>query len=102
MRHVYCRDGAASEVAESWQIALGDAAWVMTRDEAVTAGLFGPVVADHVDRIGDVLALARGDVALVSEEVDRPVSSLLGQHGSLTEDDLRVPLILSRGRASRG
>lgn len=102
MRHVYARAGATEEVADSWRSALGDAAWVFTRDEALQAGLFGAVLGDHEDRIGDVLALARDDVALVSDQVDRAVSSLLGQHGSLTEEDLMIPLLGAKGGSVRG
>ena len=102
MRHVYARTGAANDVADAWRAALGDAAWVLTRDEATAAGLFGEVIGDHDERIGDVLALARDDVALVSDQVDRAVSSLLGQHGSLTEEDLMIPLLAARGGSDRG
>ena len=102
MRHVYARAGASEEVAEAWQSALGEGAWVLTREQALEAGFFGEMIDEHIDRIGDVLALARDDVALVSDEIDRTVSSLRGQHGSLTADDLMIPLLMATGRASRG
>ena len=102
MRHVYTRPGAADEVAATWAHVLGDDAWVLTRRQAIDAGLFGAVWPDNVERIGDILALARGDVALVSAAVDKTVSGLLGQQGSLTQEDLRVPLLVSPGGGNRG
>ncbi len=97
MRHVYLRPGASgSEVAQRWQDRLGDRAVVLTRDTAVAAGLFGDLAAGIADRIGDVLALATDDNALVSEKVDSIVSSLRGQHGGLTELERRVPLLAAR------
>lgn len=102
MRHVYTRDGAAADVAETWRDVLGSDAWVLTRDDAIAAGLFGDVIDEHRERIGDVLALAQGDAAFVSDEIDKTVSGLLGQHGSLTETDLGIPLLVTTGRGERG
>jgi len=102
MRHIYTRPGAEVDVADTWSARLGDDAWVLTREDALAAGLFGVVEEDYAERIGDVLALARGDVALVSSQVDRVVSGLLGQHGSLTEEDLLIPLLATAGGSSGG
>ncbi len=44
----------------------------------------------------DVLAVARGDTALSSPSTDSIVSSLRGQHGALTADELDVPLLTVR------
>lgn len=102
MRHIYTRPGAEVDVADTWSARLGNNAWVLTREDALAAGLFGVVEEDYAERIGDVLALARGDVALVSSQVDRVVSGLLGQHGSLTEEDLLIPLLATAGGSSGG
>jgi hypothetical protein len=44
-----------------------------------------------------VVAIARADWALVSDRVDRLVSSLRGQHGGLTPDEVEVPLRVAGG-----
>ena len=80
-----------------WRDILGDRAWVVSRDEAIGAGWFGGRVTDDVrPRIGDVVAAARGSSGLLRKAVEPIESSLVGQHGSLTEAELRVPLLLAR------
>ena len=60
MRHVHARPGARDDVLATWRRVLGDHAWVITGDDAVRAGLFGPIVTPLArSRIGDVLAIAR-------------------------------------------
>ena len=94
MRHLYLKPGAApADVALGWQRVLGDAAVVVTREEAIAEGLFGAVAPGIEERIGDVLAIPTGNVALVSQKFDSIVSSLRGQHGGLTEVERRVPLL---------
>lgn len=94
--HVHARPGAVDDVATAWSATLGPDFWVWSRDEAVACGLYGPVVADHVrPRIGDVVAAARGESAVVDSRV-MPASllGLVGLHGSLTADELFVPLLV--------
>jgi hypothetical protein len=97
-RHVYVHDGAADSVLEAWRATLGERAWVASRDEAIAAGWFGDRVADEVrPRIGDVVAATRGSAALVRRTAEPVESSLVGQHGSLTPAEQRVPLLLATG-----
>jgi hypothetical protein len=92
-RHVYARPGAAGDVLAAWQDTLGDACWVASRDEAIEAGWFGPVDGRVADRIGDVIAAARGVSAVVATAAEPRESALVGMHGSLTAGDQRVPLL---------
>lgn len=97
-RHVYTVAGAADDVAATWRSWLGDRAWIATRDEAIAAGWFGARVADHVrERIGDVVAAARGSTVLVRRVAEPLESALLGQHGSLTTAEQRIPLLVGYG-----
>ncbi|WP_319452246.1 MULTISPECIES: alkaline phosphatase family protein [unclassified Mycobacterium] len=97
-RHVYTADGAVADVVAAWRAELGDRAWVVTRDEAIDAGWFGERVADHVrPRIGDVVAAARGSAAIVRRTVEPIESALVGQHGSLTTAEQRIPLLIAYG-----
>lgn len=95
VRHVYTDSGAQGDVQQTWAGVLGDRADVLTRAQAVDAGLFGPVDEVLATRIGDLVVLAQGDVALASS-VDRTVSSLLGQHGGLTAEELLIPALIVR------
>lgn len=90
VRHVYTEPGQASRVRRTWDAALQDRALVRSREEV--ADLLGPVDDWYSDRIGDVVAIATEDWALVSQRVDRVVSGLRGQHGALTPEEVLVPL----------
>lgn len=96
LRHIYCSAGREPEIIASWRDALGERAIVLSRDEAVHRGLFGAVDPDYADRIGDIVVLALGDTVLVSE-ADPLVSGLLGQHGSVTDAEMAIPLLVARG-----
>lgn len=97
-RHVYAADGAAETVLAAWRETLGDRAWVVRRDEAIDAGWFGETIADRVrERIGDVVAAARGSVVMVRRTTEPAESALIGHHGSLTTAEQRVPLLLAYG-----
>lgn len=95
-RHIYTRPGAASDVLATWRAVLGDRAWIVTGEEAVAAGWFGERVADDVrPRIGDVVAAARGRTGMLRRTTEPVESSLVGQHGSLTDAEQRIPLLLA-------
>jgi hypothetical protein len=93
---VHARPGALADVCAAWRETLGGAFWVVSRDEAVDAGLYGPVMPDPVRaRLGDLLALAVDDHVVVDSRVMPPtLLGLLGMHGGLTEAELRVPLLV--------
>ncbi|MGE2737597.1 alkaline phosphatase family protein [Mycolicibacterium vaccae] len=97
-RHVYVRDGALDDVLETWRAVLGSRAWVVGRDDAVAAGWFGPRVDDVVlKRVGDVVAAMRGTAGVLRKTVEPIESSLVGQHGSLTDAEQQVPLLTAVG-----
>ena len=94
----YCEPGAAEDVAARFADVLGEHAWVRTRDEAVDAGWFG-IVDDRVrPRLGDVLVAAFGSFGLVDSRTAAPHAlRLIGQHGSLTEAEQLIPLLVHPG-----
>ena len=96
-RHVHAAPGEAAGVLARWRAELGDRMWVGSRAEAVALGLFGPVVdAPALRRIGDVVAVATGDTAVVQWDREARFSALIGQHGALTDDERLVPLLSTR------
>jgi hypothetical protein len=96
-RHVYVAHGAADSVLAAWRETLAQRAWVVSRDEAISAGWFGDRIGDDVRfRIGDVVAAARGSAGIMRRTVESLLSSLIGQHGSLTRAEQEVPLLLAR------
>jgi hypothetical protein len=94
-RHVYAEPGAAGEVLATWREVLADRAWVMSRDEAIKEGWFGPVDPSLADRIGDVVAAPVGSLAIVATKTEPRESALVGMHGSLTAADQLVPALSS-------
>jgi hypothetical protein len=95
-RHVYVADGAADSVLAAWRETLAQRAWVVSRDEAIAAGWFGDRIGIDVRfRIGDVVAAARASAGLMRRTVEPLLSSLIGQHGSLTPAEQEVPMLLA-------
>jgi predicted AlkP superfamily pyrophosphatase or phosphodiesterase len=97
-RHIYVAEGATDSVVAAWRETLAHRAWVVSRDEAISAGWFGEKVSDAARfRIGDVVAAARDNAGLMRRTAEALLSSLIGQHGSLTDAEQRVPLLLAYG-----
>jgi hypothetical protein len=93
-RHVYARPGAAADVLATWREVLGDRAWVLSREEAIKEGWFGPVDDRMAPRIGDVVAAPAGSLALVAMKAEPRESALFGMHGSLTSAEQLVPALM--------
>ena len=81
--------------ATRWREAEATRSWVLTRAEAIAAGLYGPVVDAEVEpRIGDVLVAARSAVAYYDDRLaDKKAQRMIGQHGLLTDQERIVPVI---------
>jgi len=93
-RHVYCRAGAVDDVVARWRERLGGAALVLTREEAVAEGWFGAVRHEVEPRLGDVVVACLGPVAVMSTQRFPFESLLVGLHGSLTAEEMYVPLLV--------
>jgi hypothetical protein len=102
VRYLHTRRGARDDVIAAWRGVLGDRAWVVSREEAVAAGWFGPVPEAHLARIGDVVAACRGRTTLIATRREPPMTSrLVGYHGSSTALEMAVPLLIARGDQTR-
>jgi len=92
--HLYADgDAAADALAERWREGVGDRAWVRTREQAIAEGWFGPVDPEVLRRIGDVLVAARARIAFYTADAKPRSRAMVGQHGSLTDEETRVPLL---------
>ncbi|WP_141726389.1 alkaline phosphatase family protein, partial [Actinacidiphila rubida] len=93
-RHVYAVRGAAADVLAVWREVLGPRMWVAGREQAVAAGWFGSDPDERVlGRIGDVVAVARDDMAIVAHRSEPGESKMVGLHGSLAPVEQLVPLL---------
>ncbi len=96
--HLHVREGCAPAVAERWQAILGDHGVALTRADAASAGIFGPISEVARPRIGDVVVAMAGRSTVVDSRTQSPKSmALIGVHGSLTPEELMVPLLMAEG-----
>jgi hypothetical protein len=96
MLHVYLEpDADAPTIVARWRRDLEGAADVVSRDEAIGGGLFGPVVTEAAaSRVGDLLVISRGNRAVYDGAApDQRSRGMVGQHGGLAPEEWRVPLI---------
>ena len=97
VRYLYPVAGALDDVIAAWQAVLGSRAWVLTREEAIGRGLYGPVPADHLDRIGEVVIVCLERIVALATGWEPPtVGRLVAFHGSVTAAEMMVPLLIAR------
>jgi hypothetical protein len=94
-------DGSVEKLADLCRRRFGHQAWVATYDEVIAQGWLGGNLAPEVRvRLGDV-ALAPFEPVAYLEPGEGAESRLMCRHGSLTGDEMFVPLVASRGRLDR-
>jgi hypothetical protein len=99
LRYVYARGGREGDLLKAATDAFGDVAWVFGRDQLIDEGWLGPEPppGDVMTRIGDVTLAAKGNVAFADPTHPRETRLRAG-HGSLSPDEMLVPLLAGRGR----
>ena len=94
MLHLYAEPGAADAVLRRWRDAEAGRSWVLSRGEAIASGLLGDVDPRVLPRIGEVIVAARSGIAYYDDRLeDKGAQRMVGQHGSLTDEERTVPLI---------
>lgn len=99
-RSLYAAGGAFDDLLAAAREHYDGVAWVLTRDQLFDEGWLGVAAPSRAvrRRVGDVVLAAREPVAFVDPTHQREVGMLAG-HGSLTPDEMMVPLLADRGRA---
>ena len=96
-RHLYLENDsvqARTDAASLWQQYLQEKALVLTREQAISSDLFGAQLsADAVDRMGEVIAIARGGLVLLDPERADKEGAMVGHHGSDSEIESQVGLL---------
>ncbi len=96
LRWLHARSGAAGELLAATRAAHGHEAWVVPVDEVVAQGWFGPSMTPAArGRLGDV-ALAAREAVSFDDPADTGIYELVSRHGSLTADEMLVPLLAGR------
>jgi hypothetical protein len=92
-RWLHARPGRAEALLEAATLHHADGAWITTSEQAIADGWFGPKVTEASrSRLGDVALVARDDIAFHDPDDTGPYV-LVGRHGSLTADEMLVPLL---------
>jgi predicted AlkP superfamily pyrophosphatase or phosphodiesterase len=95
-RWLHARPGRTGPLLEAAQSQHGDDAWVLSQEQMIADGWFGPVVTDAArSRLGDVALVAKGSVAFDDPDDGGPFE-LISRHGSLTSAEMLVPLLAHR------
>lgn len=89
----FAPDADRAATLAAWQESEESRSWVVTRDEAIAAGWFGPVRDDVKDRIGDVIVAARKSIAYYATTASTRSRAMVGQHGSWSSAEVQVPLV---------
>lgn len=96
-RELHAKPGAAADLEQAARSAFGSVAWVMTRDELFDDEWLGPKGPDAFRRrVGDVVLAVHTDGMFVDPSSPGEAKALSG-HGSLTADEMLVPLLATRG-----
>lgn len=95
-RWLHARRGQEAGLAQACQ-QYTDVAWVVTRERVLDEHWFGPRCNDDVvRRMGDVALVAREPVSF-DDPLDGGAFDLVCRHGSLTSDEMIVPLLATQG-----
>ncbi|HET7800743.1 MAG TPA: nucleotide pyrophosphatase/phosphodiesterase family protein [Humibacillus xanthopallidus] len=92
---LYTEAGERDAVASLWSSRLRGSAVVRTREQLLDEGWFGAVRREVEPRIGDLVVMTQPSFAVVHSGLMRPeIVRLLGLHGSTSEAELAVPVIV--------
>jgi hypothetical protein len=96
-RWLHATEGRVEALAARAHETYGDEAWVWTAEELIDGGFFGgPLRPEVRSRLGDVAIVPFAPVAYL-DPADQGDAMLVCRHGSLTPDEMWVPLLASGG-----
>ncbi len=92
LMYLFTRPGKAVEIRDYYEKTWPGQFTFLDPAEAVSKGLFGPGTPHPrlADRLGDLIAIARGEAYLWWADKENP---LIGQHGGLSAEEMIVPLL---------
>ena len=97
LRYLHARPGASADLLAAATELAGAHAWVHDRDSLIATGWMGPTMHPVVaGRLGDVVLAARGAATIV-DPADRRQAELVTMHGSVSAEEVLVPLLAVRG-----
>jgi hypothetical protein len=95
-RWLHARPGRTGPLLDAAAHHHGSDAWVLSQEQMIADGWFGPVVTDAArSRLGDVALVAKGSASFDDPHDSGPFD-LISRHGSLTSAEMLVPLLAHR------
>lgn len=95
-RWLHALDGAAVDLLGAARAHHSDLAWVLSRDEIIDGGWFGPTVTERArSLLGDVALVTHQPVAF-HDPTDTGPFELISRHGAMTAAEMLVPLLVAR------
>ena len=96
-RHIYLSEDspeAREDAASLWQQYLQEKALILTREQAISSNLFGETLSpDALDRMGEVIAIARGGLVLLDADRADKEGAMVGHHGGDSQIESQVGLL---------
>ena len=95
MPYLYAKQGKVATVLNYINEELADFGMAVTADEALEQGWLGPL--PHApktrERLGDIVVLMRPKKLLSAPTDNSSLKNMVGKHGGLSPDEMRVPFI---------
>ena len=92
-RWLHALPGAETDLLISAKETFEECGWILSKDQILNEGWFGPRVNEIVkNRLGDVALVAKDKVGFTDPAEKMPFQ-LITRHGSLTEEEMHVPLL---------
>lgn len=92
-RWLHSEPGRQRELLAAAVSAHSDRAWVFPLEEMIDGGFFGTQVSDVARaRLGNVALVAK-DRWYFTDPKDNPKTKLIGRHGSMTADEMFIPVL---------
>ena len=92
-RWLHAHPGEAAALRSRVADELAETCWVRSRREICDSGWLGEVADEFVDRLGDVAIVPFAEV-FVPDPTEPREAGMKGRHGSLTAEEMWVPLIV--------
>lgn len=100
-RWLHAVPGAAGDLVEAAEGRYAGTTWVRSRDQLLDEGWFGGALRPGVvGRLGDVALVPHAPIAFL-DPADTGESGLVARHGSLTRDEMLVPLLALTSEGDR-
>ena len=95
-RWLHSVPGGHVELFDACRDAVSDSAWVVTLEQVIDEQWFGPTLAPRAKAVLGDVALVPFEPIAFSDPADTGPFELVSRHGSMTPDEVYVPLFVAR------